>query len=89
MHNDKYPPQPFKFTPKDTNLNSTFKQTKTQKHIWVTFTYTGKEIRPIKQLFRNTNLKISYRTNNTIQSLLTEKPIYMDKYSASGIYKLK
>jgi hypothetical protein len=67
MHKNKYPPQPFKFTLKDSNLNSTFTKTKTQEHTWVTFTYTGKETRLVTQLFRNTNLKISYRTNNTIE----------------------
>jgi hypothetical protein len=55
----------------------------------VVITYTGKETRLITQLFRNTNLKTSYRTIKTNESLLKENPIYMDKYSASGIYKLK
>jgi hypothetical protein len=32
--------------------------------------------------------KISYKTNNTIQLHLREKPTQFDKYSASGVYKL-
>ena len=52
------------------------------------FTYVGKETRFITQIFKNTNLKIAYKINNTIETLLKAKPIHFDKYSACGIYKL-
>jgi hypothetical protein len=33
---------------------------------WATFTYTGSETKFITKLFKNTNLKIAYKTSNTI-----------------------
>jgi hypothetical protein len=33
---------------------------------WATFTYTGSETKFITKLFKNTNLKIAYKTVNTI-----------------------
>lgn len=36
------------------------------KRKWATFTYVGKEIRHITKLFKNTNFKIEYRTNDSI-----------------------
>jgi hypothetical protein len=91
MHNKKYPPQTFKSTQKEKNLNNPnniCSQAQEQEQKWVNFTYVGKETRAITQIFRNTNLKISYKTNNTIESLLKEKQTHFDKYSASGVYKL-
>jgi len=40
---------------------------------WCTFTYIGKEATKITKLFKDTNLQIAYRTNNTIQKHLTQK----------------
>jgi len=37
---------------------------KTQK--WATFTYIGKETTYITNLFRRTNIKIAFRTNNNV-----------------------
>jgi hypothetical protein len=49
--------------------------TKTQKdegkEKWATFTYVGPETRSITNLFRHTNLKIAYRTTNTIKHHLS------------------
>jgi hypothetical protein len=36
--------------------------TTARKKIWATFTYTGKETRFIVTLFKNTNIKIMFRT---------------------------
>jgi hypothetical protein len=55
---------------------------------WATFTYTGKETTFITNLFKKTNIKIAFRTNNTITNLLTTKHKLTDKYSGSGVYKL-
>jgi hypothetical protein len=52
---------------------------------WATFTYVGKETRVISKLFKNTNLRIAYKTNNTIQKHMQLKNIDPDKYSHSGI----
>jgi hypothetical protein len=37
------------------------------KYKLATFTYTGKETTHITKIFKHANIKISYRTNNTIQ----------------------
>jgi len=55
---------------------------------WVTFTYIGKETNFITNLFRKNNLKIAFRTNNTVQSLLKHKQQVPDIYTQSGVYKL-
>jgi hypothetical protein len=34
---------------------------------WVSFAYVGKETNFITELFRDTGVNISYRTNNTIE----------------------
>jgi hypothetical protein len=38
---------------------------------WATFTYTGSETKFITKLFKNTNLKIAYKTVNTIGKLFS------------------
>jgi hypothetical protein len=40
---------------------------------WVTFTYTGNYIRKITKLFKDTNLKIAFKTTSTTGKLLNEK----------------
>jgi hypothetical protein len=44
--------------------------TQNQKTKWSTFTYSGKEVRKITRLFRDTEMKIAFRTKNTIQNIL-------------------
>jgi hypothetical protein len=41
---------------------------------WVSFTYIGKETRHIMKLFKNTEVKTAFRTNNTIKRILKPKP---------------
>jgi len=53
---------------------------------WITFTYFSPIIRRITNLFKHSNLKIAYRTTNTIQQQLTEKLI---NKNLSGMDKLK
>jgi hypothetical protein len=59
--------------------------TQNQKTKWVTFTYNGKETRKITKLFRDTKLKIAYRTKNTIQNILKLQH-QIEKYNKCGIY---
>jgi len=68
-----------------TTLN---KETHTPTHKWATFTYIGKEASFITNLFKKTDLKISWRTTNTIQNLLMPKHNIPGKYAHSGAYKL-
>jgi hypothetical protein len=62
-------------------------QNKDEKQIWVTFTYPGNYIRAITNLFKHTNIKIAYKTTNTLGNLLKETR-NINKYEKAGIYKL-
>lgn len=56
---------------------------------WATFTYFGPATRTITKLFRNTNIKIAYKTHNTLKRHLVHKPPETDTYNKSGVYMLK
>jgi radical SAM protein with 4Fe4S-binding SPASM domain len=62
---------------------------KTQKTKWATFPYYGPDMRIITKLFRNTNIKIAYKTTNTTKRHFKSKDKTVLKYSQSGIYQLK
>jgi hypothetical protein len=56
---------------------------------WATFTYTGKETTHIPNLFKHSNIRITFRTRNAILSHLTNHThTHKDQYSSSGVYKL-
>jgi hypothetical protein len=61
----------------------------TQKLMWATFTYYGDDTSTITKLFKNTNIKIAYKTINTIKNHLKPKKLVIDIYNQSGIYQLK
>jgi hypothetical protein len=48
----------------------------------------GKEIPYNTNTFRHTGLKIAFRTNNTLESLLKHRNPPMDKFALFGVYKL-
>jgi len=57
---------------------------------WATFTYTSPQIRKLTNLFKHTNVKIAFKSNNTISQLTkpankTPPPNPNDR---SGIYSL-
>jgi hypothetical protein len=52
----------------------------------IIFTYFGKDTRMITKLFRNTELGIALRTENTIKQHLGIKEKITDKYNLSGVY---
>ena len=57
---------------------------------WAKFTYAGSETRHITKLFRNTNIKVTYTTNNNLGKLLdTHKTQKQNKYDMNGVYQLK
>jgi hypothetical protein len=61
----------------------------TKKNKWAKFTYVGRETRCITKLFRNTNVKIAYTTNNNLGKLLsTQTAQKRNKYYYSGVYQL-
>ena len=71
-------------------LNNTKKQEQDiQKVKWAKFTYVGNETRLITKLFKHTNLKIAFTTDNTIERILSTKhePV-QNKYDKCGIYQL-
>jgi hypothetical protein len=55
----------------------------TQK--WATFRYAGRETSYITNIFRRTELKISFHTTNNLGNLITHKH---HKFSLSEVYKL-
>jgi len=66
------------------NGRKTKREKDNQKSRWAKFTYCGKETRMVTKLFKNTNVKVAYRTKNNLGKLLipqkTPKP---DKYEKS------
>ena len=58
---------------------------------WVTFTFHSPIIRRITNIFRNTNLKITFQTNNSLHNILNTKHQNnnYNTYTLSGIYEMK
>ena len=59
----------------------------TPKHKWTTFACIGKKTIYITNIFRQTDLRIAYCTNNTIHHLI-HRIQHPDKFSSSRVYKL-
>jgi hypothetical protein len=76
-----------KLTQKQQKQN-TMTEEKHQKIKWAVFTYNTKEVRKITKLFRDTHIRVAFRTRNTIENILKHKP-KTDKYNKSGIYQMK
>jgi hypothetical protein len=77
-------PLPWKKLVKRKNRNETL-----QKRKWAKFTYIGKEPRFITKLFKNTDVKVTFTTDNTIERrLATKHGTDQSKYDKSGIYQL-
>jgi hypothetical protein len=75
LHNNSFP-----ILPKKTNWQNI---PKTQS--WATLTYTGKETTYIAKLFKHTNVKIAYCTNNNLLRLLTPNPRPLDSFTRLGV----
>jgi hypothetical protein len=56
---------------------------------WAIFEYSNPIIMKIPNIFRNTNLKISFRPCNTTQNILKTYPETTNTYNNSGIYSLQ
>jgi hypothetical protein len=85
LHNNAFPIKPHK-PPTHNPTRPTAPRKPKQK--WASFTYVGKETFYITNLFRKTELKISFRTTITIGNLLSHKNPTPDKFSLLGVYKL-
>src|SRR5215475_13756238 len=56
---------------------------------WAKFTYVGKETRLITKLFKNTNIKVTFTSDNTIENRLTTKHKNdQNMYDKNGVYQL-
>jgi hypothetical protein len=69
-------------------IDNTIKQNKhknnDKKRKWVSFTLSGNYIRTITKLFKNTNIKTAFKSNNTIGNLLKERTT-TNKYEQTGM----
>jgi hypothetical protein len=84
LQNNGFPALPHKpYTPKPTQPID-----KKTPQNWATFTYIGKETSFITNIFKKADIKIAFRTRNTIGNLLTPKRQNPDIYAQSGVYKL-
>jgi len=84
LHNNSFPIPQQKIPTQNTKTQDTPQPT----HTWANFTYIGKETSYITNIFRQTDLKMAFRTNNTLGNLLANKHRQRDTYSHSGVYKL-
>jgi len=73
-----------KLTLKKQTLESTATESN-QK--WVPFTYFGPTVRRFTNLFKGSNIKIAFRTTNTIQKQLSKNS--HNQQNPNGIYSLK
>jgi len=56
---------------------------------WATFTYHSSKVRKITNLFKQTDIKIAFKSTNTLQQLTKPKTHNtMQDHDKSGIYKL-
>jgi hypothetical protein len=69
-------------SPTPTTLNNGIK--------WATFTYSSPQIRKVTNIFKRTNIRISFICNNTISQLSkpANKTLPSTPYNSSGIYML-
>jgi hypothetical protein len=89
LQNNNYPQFTHKNNRRKQNKNTT--TSTTQKKKWATFTYIGKQTRTITKLFKDTHIKIAYKTKNTIQNHLRYKKQKQDntvvpRYTIALIY---
>jgi hypothetical protein len=59
-----------------------------RKKKWVTFNFHNPLIRKITDSFHNTNLKVAFKTPNTIFKMLQEET-RTEQYNNNGIYGIK
>jgi hypothetical protein len=55
------------------NRKNILDDTTQKQHKWISFTYAGHYIRKVTKLFKDTNIKIAYKTTSTLDKLLNEK----------------
>jgi hypothetical protein len=83
LNNNKY----------DTSILETLSTKKRHRHTedktkCVKFTYVGRETRAITTIFKNTNVKVTFGTDNTIGKILTRQEYNKSRYENNGINQL-
>jgi len=64
------------------------KEVKTRRR-WAKLTYVGRQTKFITKLFRNSDFKVSFKTENTVGKLLTQnKNINLNKFNKCGVRQL-
>ena len=58
----------------------------TQNKNWTIFTYHSPLVRKVTNLFKNTDIRIAFKANNTIYQQLAQK---VENRNPSGIYEIK
>jgi hypothetical protein len=87
LHNNGYstPARP-------STRNSNKHEPTSEKTLWARFTYCSRETRAITKAFKNSKIKVTYSTKNTLKELLMGKhsppPHQQSKYERSGIYQI-
>jgi hypothetical protein len=84
LHNNSYPIVP----QKPNNNHGSQSQNSQNNQKCCTFTYTGKETMYTTKIFKHWNIKVAYRTNNTLQKHLTHSIQNHGKFTRFGVYKL-
>jgi hypothetical protein len=85
LHNNLFPIRPQKSS---THKHKHAATPPTPNQKWATFTYTGKETTHITNAFKHANIRIAFRTRNSILSHLTNHTYtHKDQYFSSGVYK--
>jgi hypothetical protein len=71
------------------NQHNTSNYNNNREQKWITFTYTGSYIRKITNLFKDTNLRIAFKTTTNLNNILnTRTKTTPNTYDRGGIYKL-
>jgi ferritin-like metal-binding protein YciE len=68
-------------------MNKIIREKNDGQEKWVTFTYTGSYIRKITTIFKDTDVKVAFKTNTIITKLLNSTQI-ISTYEQSGIYEM-
>jgi hypothetical protein len=79
MHNGSFPFHPRK--PLTHKMRKHLDTTQAPPQKWATFPYIGKEMTFITNIFKQTNLKIFFHTNNSIGDRLMHKQQITDSYT--------
>ena len=70
------------------SVKSTKSDTINRTSVIPAFTYVGKDTIFITKLFRYSRLKVAFRSNNTVGTLLKKNTVHNDKYLGLGVYCL-